>query len=104
MIRTITFSIAIALTSVVACIKTHDLGIQPYAGMPVLIDGMTAALLGGMDSPWGPLVGGVAVGLLKNLVVWQTSAQWEPALSLGLLMVMLIVKPSGLAAYTERYA
>lgn len=69
-----------------------------YAGR-VLIFAFAAAVLGGLDSLWGALVGGLALGLLESIVVGYVD--WIPS-QLGLatavfvIIAVLIVRPAGL--------
>ncbi len=41
--------------------------IEPNLMLGVLVYGFAAALVGGIDNPWGAVVGGILVGVLENL-------------------------------------
>lgn len=64
----------------------------------ILVFGFTAAVLGGLDSPLGAVIGGLALGLVLSYV----SGYWGEALvNLGALVVLiavLMVRPTGLFA------
>ncbi|MDP9429286.1 MAG: branched-chain amino acid ABC transporter permease [Actinomycetota bacterium] len=71
----------------------------------LIVFGFVAAVLGGLDSPVGAVVGGLSMGLALAYV----SAYVDPALvnlaALVILMVVLLVKPGGLfASSTARRA
>jgi branched-chain amino acid transport system permease protein len=71
----------------------------------LIVFGFVAAVLGGLDSPVGAVVGGLSIGLALAYV----SAYLDPALvnlaALVILMVVLLVKPGGLfASSTARRA
>jgi branched-chain amino acid transport system permease protein len=66
-------------------------------GVVLGLAGIAAALLGGLGSLRGALAGGLAVGVLQSLAVTQLGAQYADVVPLGLLVVLLAVRPQGLA-------
>ena len=62
----------------------------------ILIYGFTAAIVGGLESPVGSLVGGLVIGLAISYVGGYLGSAFEGAGALGLLVVVLMVRPSGL--------
>jgi branched-chain amino acid transport system permease protein len=66
------------------------------AGVVLGLAGIAAAILGGLGSPRGALLGGLAVGLLQSLVVTLLDARWTDVVPLVLLVVLLAVRPEGL--------
>ena len=62
----------------------------------VIVFAFTAAVIGGLDSPIGALVGGVSTGLLLALVTTYSDAADAPIAAVIVLIVMLIIQPSGL--------
>ena len=69
---------------------------------PFLIFGFTAAILGGLDSPIGALVGGVAVGLGLSYVGGYLSTDLETVGALVILIAVLMVRPEGIFASTRQ--
>ena len=69
-------------------------------GVVLGLAGIAAALLGGLGSPRGALLGGLAVGLLQALVVTALDARWTDVVPLALLVVLLAVRPEGLRRRT----
>ena len=66
--------------------------------LPILIFAFAAAVLGGLDSPIGAVVGGVAVGIALNLIgtyIDFFSDLRLPA-ALLLILVILLLRPNGL--------
>ena len=65
----------------------------------VFIYGSAAATLGGFDSPGGAVVGGLAIGVVENLaagyVDW-VGQEMKIAVALVVILVVLLVRPSGL--------
>jgi branched-chain amino acid transport system permease protein len=61
----------------------------------------TAAVLGGIGNPLGALAGGLLLGVVASLSDYFLPAQWTPVLVLGILIALLALRPTGLAAESE---
>lgn len=72
------------------------------SGFSLGITGLTAALLGGMGSFSGALVGGLALGLAESYGGAIFGAQWQSTLAFVVLIILLMVRPTGLVG--ERLA
>jgi branched-chain amino acid transport system permease protein len=67
----------------------------------VLLSGFAAALLGGIDNPWGAPIGGFIVGVLVNLAgAYVVGTQLQQTLALFLIVAVLVFKPAGLFGRT----
>ncbi|MFZ5353271.1 MAG: branched-chain amino acid ABC transporter permease [Bacillota bacterium] len=64
--------------------------------MEMHLKSFIAAVLGGFGSFVGPVVGGFVIGVLDNLVGYYVSLKWKTVIVYGLLIVILVVKPTGL--------
>jgi branched-chain amino acid transport system permease protein len=73
-----------------------ELGLNPNAMDIVFVSSFTAAVLGGLDSPVGAVVGGLIVGLLLSYVSGYFGATVTPMAVLALLVVVLLGRPGGL--------
>jgi branched-chain amino acid transport system permease protein len=62
----------------------------------VLIIGFTAAVVGGLDSPAGAVLGGFIVGLVISFVTFYLSPEDVFISILAVLLIVLIVKPRGI--------
>lgn len=71
-------------------------GISPNLMLTVLLYGFAAAVLGGLDSALGAVVGGLAVGIGQAMVIQYLEPQYSDLVAFGLIIVILIVKPTGL--------
>ena len=56
----------------------------------------TAAILGGIGNIPGAMVGGVVLGLVENFGVSYLSSSWRDSIAFGVLIIVLLFKPSGL--------
>ncbi len=70
--------------------------IDPLMGMLIGLKAFVAAVLGGIGSLPGAMVGGLLVGLCEEMVVAYLSSTYRDALAFGLLIAILVFKPSGL--------
>ncbi|HEY3726522.1 MAG TPA: branched-chain amino acid ABC transporter permease [Solirubrobacteraceae bacterium] len=70
---------------------------------PILISGFVAAVLGGLDSPPGALIGGLVLGLALSYVSGYEGSALAPLAALVILIAVLMVRPGGLfSAAKER--
>jgi branched-chain amino acid transport system permease protein len=71
---------------------------SPYYMDLILVYGFTAAVIGGLESPVGALVGGLVTGLCISYVGGYLGSALQPLGALALLMVALMVRPEGIFA------
>ena len=62
----------------------------------VVVYGFVAAVLGGLDSPAGAVVGGLLLGLSLSLVSGYVGSQLVALAALAILMAVLLLRPQGL--------
>jgi branched-chain amino acid transport system permease protein len=73
--------------------------LSPNMMQSVLLYAFAAAVLGGIESPFGAVVGGLGLGVTLNLLgtyVGFVTPELKLPLALGILVLVLIVRPSGL--------
>jgi len=73
--------------------------LQPTLMQPILLYAFAAAVLGGLESPAGAVVGGLAIGVFLNLVgqyVHFVTSELRPPFAFAVLLAVLLVKPTGL--------
>jgi branched-chain amino acid transport system permease protein len=70
--------------------------IEPLMGMMIGLKAFVAAVLGGIGSLGGAVLGGLIMGLSEEMVVGYLSSTYRDALAFGILIVILIFKPAGL--------
>ena len=93
---TLGWALAALVGSIAGVLVAPSVFVGPNTFDPILIFGFTAAILGGLDSPLGAVVGGVVLGVALSYV----SGYWGSSLvTLGALVVLvlvLMVRPTGL--------
>lgn len=67
----------------------------------VFIKGFTAAVVGGFTSLGGSVIGGLLLGVLEAFAIKYAPAEWAPMLPLLLILVVLLVTPTGLFSRGE---
>lgn len=92
------------LASVVAALGgllavPSGIGLSPTALDGALILGFTAAVIGGLDSAVGALVGGVGLGVLLSLSSHWWGSTPAPIVSLAVLVAVLLLRPGGLFTF-----
>jgi branched-chain amino acid transport system permease protein len=68
------------------------------------LNAFTAAVLGGIGNLTGAMLGGVFIGVISALSDGYIGSRWQPVVVFGMLVLVLIFKPSGLLgqASTQR--
>jgi branched-chain amino acid transport system permease protein len=73
--------------------------LDPTLMQPILVYAFAAAVLGGLESPAGAVVGGLIIGVSLNLVVQYVPAidsTLQTPVAFAVLIIVLLIKPSGL--------
>ena len=70
--------------------------IRPTTGAMPGIKAFTAAVFGGIGSIPGAMLGGVLLGVIEQLSKTYISTLWADAIVFGVLVAVLVVKPTGL--------
>ena len=99
----ITFAIGSALAAVAAVLysSTYPL-INPYMGSMLGLRAFIAAVIGGIGVIPGAMIGGFIIGLAEALIKRYISSAMADAIVFALLIIVLLVKPSGLLGRNER--
>ena len=74
-------------------LQQHDL--LPN-GLPAGIDAFTAAVLGGIGSLPGAVLGGLVIGLARAFCDQYLETRWTNVLVFAVLILVLVFRPSGL--------
>ena len=93
----ITFAIGSALAAVAGVLMCSSIPVlQPTTGSMPGIRAFTAAVLGGIGSIPGAMLGGVLLGIIETFAKAFLSTQFSDAIVFGVLIIILLVKPAGL--------
>lgn len=100
--RTVIFLISGAFIAIASCLTVYDVGLDPHMGMNVLINAMVAMIIGGVGRFGTCVLGGLTLGVLQALTVYQFSSNWQNAVTFLVLLVLLFLRPQGIAGYKQR--
>jgi len=94
--RAVTFGLSSAIAGGAGAFIGMILSLQPQMGLVYTLKSFVIVVFGGIGSIPGALVGGLALGTVEELVSGFVSSTWTLAVSFSLLILLLVVKPSGL--------
>lgn len=92
-----TFAIGSALAAIAGVLLCSSYpNLTPYTGAMPGIKAFTAAVFGGIGSIPGAMIGGILLGVIENLSKAYISSQLSDAIVFGVLILVLLVKPTGI--------
>ena len=95
-IATLSVSFGCGLAAVAATIIIPLGSISPGEGYEVLIKALAVCIIGGLGSTGGVIVASVLIGFAERFTDTYISSHWTMIVSLAAILIVLIVKPSGL--------
>jgi branched-chain amino acid transport system permease protein len=76
--------------------------IKPTMGVMPGLKAFVAAVIGGIGIIPGALLGGLIIGLSEYFVTAYISSSWRDAIAFGLLILILLIRPSGILGKNTR--
>lgn len=70
--------------------------VWPYMGMMAGMKAFSAAVLGGIGSVPGAMIGGLSLGVMEIMGVAYLSSSYKDAIAFAILILVLIIRPQGL--------
>src|SRR5215207_10134168 len=93
------WGMAAAIGAIAGMLIAPVVFLDPNMMLGILLYGFAAAVLGGLNSPGGAVVGGFTVGIMENLVgtyVPYVGSDLKLPIALVIIVTVLVVKPGGL--------
>ncbi len=98
-----TFIIGSALAAIGGVLVASYIGqVNFYIGFLAGVKAFTAAVLGGIGSVPGAVIGGLILGLTESFAAGYISSDYEDVFAFGLLVLILILRPSGIMGRTTK--
>lgn len=95
-IKLIGFSIGSALAGVAGVLIGLEQNLEPTMGTNLIVKGFAGAVIGGVTSIPGSVLGSYLVGMVENIGVWFLPSGYKDAIAFVLLLLFLLIKPSGI--------
>jgi len=98
----LTFVIGAAMAAVAGVLLGQFYGsINPFIGFMAGMKAFTAAVLGGIGSIPGAMIGGLVLGIAEALTSAYLSTEYKDVVSFAMLIVVLLVMPTGILGRPE---
>lgn len=95
-IKRIAFGISIATASIAGALLIVIQPVEPSVGREYIGRVFAICVLGGLGSLPGMVIGAMLLGILESFTATFYGPSWAPAVSFGVLLVTLALRPSGL--------
>jgi branched-chain amino acid transport system permease protein len=95
-----TFGIGIALAGAAGGLYGVISQVNPYIGASLTAKSFAISIIGGLENPLGVIVGGLALGIIESLALLYVGATFGDVATFGVLVLVLIVRPTGLLGRT----
>jgi branched-chain amino acid transport system permease protein len=98
----VTFAFGSALTAIAGILVSLETDIDPYIGSPALLKAIVASIIGGIGNIPGALFGGLLLGMIENFAVWKIAGGWKDGISLAILILFILIRPSLFGIETQK--
>jgi branched-chain amino acid transport system permease protein len=97
MVISFTFVLGSTLAAVAGVLYASKYpSVHPLMGLMPGLKAFVAAVLGGIGNVPGAMLGGLILGIAEQLVSGYVSSTWKDAVAFAILIIILLVKPTGL--------
>jgi branched-chain amino acid transport system permease protein len=96
----VTFGLGLALAGAAGGLYATVSQVNPYIGATLTAKSFAIAIIGGLDNPLGVIVGGLFLGIIESLTSLYIGPTYRDVASFGILVLVLVVRPSGLLGKT----
>lgn len=98
---TFSFMLSAATGALGGCIVSPITYVQYDSGTQLAIKGFTVAILGGLGNSTAAIAAGMILGITEAFSIWVLPAAYKDVISIGILLLILIVRPSGIFGNPE---
>ncbi|MBY8978350.1 branched-chain amino acid ABC transporter permease [Rhodobacteraceae bacterium NNCM2] len=79
-----------------AILTTISFGVSPAIGHHIVMISLAATIVGGIGSLSGAAIAGLLLGIAENVALYWVGSQWTEAVTFLILLLFIIVRPSGI--------
>ncbi|MBW3004160.1 branched-chain amino acid ABC transporter permease [Candidatus Woesearchaeota archaeon] len=90
------FVIGSAIAGVAAILVGLEQNLEPMMGTNLIVKGFTGAIIGGIGSVPGAVLGSFLLGFAENFGIWFLPSGYKDAIAFIILFVFLLFKPKGI--------
>ena len=95
-VQSLSFLIGSFIAGVAGILIGLEQNLEPVMGTSLMIKGFTGAIIGGVGSIPGAVLGSYLLGLVENFGIWYLPSGYKDAIAFVLLFVFLLFKPNGI--------
>ncbi|MDO8625014.1 MAG: branched-chain amino acid ABC transporter permease [Candidatus Diapherotrites archaeon] len=92
----ISFAIGSGIAGVAGILVGLEQNLEPTMGTALIIKGFTGAVVGGITSVPGAILGSFLLGLSENFGIWFLPSGYKDAIAFVILFVFLLLRPQGI--------
>jgi branched-chain amino acid transport system permease protein len=96
-----TWAIALGVAGLGGIFVAAETALSPDMGWNLLLPAFAAAVLGGLGSPYGAIGAGLLLGVAQSIAVLWISDAYRTSFAFVVLIITLLIKPSGLTGRRE---
>ncbi len=96
LVRYAGFVVGSLMAGVAGILIGLEQNIEPTMGVHLIVKGFTGAIVGGVTSIPGSVLGSYLLGIVENFGIWYLPSGYKDAIAFGLLLVFLLFRPTGI--------
>jgi branched-chain amino acid transport system permease protein len=100
-VNLIMWTISLSLAGFAGILLGSKMVVDNLMGWDILLPAFAAAILGGLGSPYGAILGGIIIGISQELAVLYISETYKVTFSFIVIGLVLLIRPSGIAGHRE---
>ncbi len=90
------FIIGSAIAGIAGILISLEQNLEPFIGSTLMIKGFTGAVIGGITSVPGAILGSFLLGIVENFGIWWLPSGYKDAIAFMLLFLFLLFRPNGI--------
>ncbi|HLC49122.1 MAG TPA: branched-chain amino acid ABC transporter permease [Candidatus Andersenbacteria bacterium] len=95
------FVLGSGIAGLASVLVVLEQNIEPVMGTGLIIKGFTGAIIGGISSLPGAVLGSYLLGIVENFGIWWLPSGYKDAIAFVLLFLFLLVRPSGILGISK---